>query len=101
MFSYSIGALIGAAALVAADGYSYSRSYGGSNSFVNQTTCNGKTYTYQELAGFGFVPSDSRDKFGDTAGGFGSSIYVDKSQWKKLSDGSYSGLLWGLPDRGW
>jgi hypothetical protein len=36
---------------------------------VNQTTCNGQTYTYEELAGYGFLPSDARDKFGDTIGG--------------------------------
>jgi len=39
--------------------------------FVNQTTCNGKTYTYEELAGYGFVPGDARDEFGDTLGGYG------------------------------
>lgn len=68
---------------------------------VNQTTCNGKTYTYQELAGYGFVPGNARDEFGDTLGGIGSAIALDRTQWRKLGNGSYTGVLWGLPDRGW
>lgn len=68
---------------------------------VNQTTCNGKQYTYQELAGFGLIPGHSRDKFGDTIGGIGSAIALDRSQWKKLRNGSYTGVIWTLPDRGW
>ncbi|KAH9213376.1 esterase-like activity of phytase-domain-containing protein [Leptodontidium sp. 2 PMI_412] len=68
--------------------------------FVNQTTCNGRTYTYEELAGYGTVPSNARDEFGDTLN-FGSALALDRSQWKKLSNGSYTGVLWGLPDRGW
>lgn len=68
---------------------------------VNQTLCNGKNYTYQELAGFGLIPSDARDYYGDTMGGFGSAIALDRSQWVKRSDGSYTGVLWAVPDRGW
>ncbi|KAI9732957.1 MAG: hypothetical protein M1818_007390 [Claussenomyces sp. TS43310] len=69
--------------------------------YVNQTTCNGKTYTYQELAGYGAFSGNATDKFGDTVGGMGSSIAIDRQQWKKLDNGSYSGVLWALPDRGW
>ncbi|KAI9894491.1 MAG: hypothetical protein M1814_003249 [Vezdaea aestivalis] len=69
--------------------------------FVKQTTCNGKQYTYESLAGYGIIPSDARDKLGDTLGGVGSSLALDRGAWKKNSDGSYSGVLWGLPDRGW
>lgn len=67
---------------------------------VNTTTCNGKTYVYEELAGYGYLPSNARDKYGDTLGGLGSAIAVDKSSWKK-SGKSYTGLLYALPDRGW
>ena len=52
--------------------------------YVNQTTCNGLTYTYQQLAGFGFIPSDARDKYGDTIGGIGSAIAIDKFSWLKV-----------------
>jgi len=71
---------------------------------VSEATCNSKVYTYEELSGYGFVPSDARDKFGDTIGGFGSAIALDKRSWKKTRKGhqdTYEGILYGLPDRGW
>jgi hypothetical protein len=70
-------------------------------SVVNQTVCNGKTYTYNALAGYGFLSGSAVDKFGDTLGGYGSAIAVDKSKWVKNSDGTYNGVVWVLPDRGW
>ncbi|KAL7272431.1 hypothetical protein RUND412_004763 [Rhizina undulata] len=69
------------------------------DTFVNQTTCNGKTFTYQELAGYGAIPSDFRDKFGDTVSA-GSSVALERKSWKKNGT-SYEGTLWMLPDRGW
>ena len=68
---------------------------------VNQTTCDGKQFTYQELAGYGFVASDARDKFGDTLGGYGSSIAIDRKSWTKIRSGTYTGTLYAIPDRGW
>lgn len=68
---------------------------------TNQTTCDGEQYTYQELAGYGFVPNDARDKFGDTLGGYGSAIAMDRRQWRKAKDGSYTGIVYAIPDRGW
>lgn len=72
---------------------------------VNVTTCNGKKYVYQELAGYGKLPADFRDKYGDTLGGIGSAIALDKKSYKfKKHDGkkgSYEGTIYGLPDRGW
>ncbi|KAK4465121.1 esterase-like activity of phytase-domain-containing protein [Cladorrhinum samala] len=70
---------------------------------VSTTKCQGKTYTYNELAGFGSIPSDARDKFGDTVS-VGSSAAI--TDWKKKTDPktkltSYTGTLYGLPDRGW
>ena len=44
---------------------------------VNQTLCNGKNYTYYELAGFGLIPGNARDQFGDTIGDMGSAIALD------------------------
>jgi len=75
--------------------------YRRADSSVNTTTCNGQTYVYQALAGYGFTPSDARDKFGDTAGGMGSSAAIDQKSWSIDSDGVYTGLLYALPDRGW
>ncbi|KAL5375694.1 hypothetical protein DPSP01_011050 [Paraphaeosphaeria sporulosa] len=70
---------------------------------VNETNCNGKTFIYEELAGWGTLPGDARDRFGDTIGGIGSAIALDKKSWKKKSGKKegYEGILWGLPDRGW
>lgn len=68
---------------------------------VTSTTCNGKTYEYLGLAGYGFTASDSRDKFGDTAGGIGSSAAFQPGSWTLNQNGSYTGLLYALPDRGW
>ncbi|KAI1333965.1 esterase-like activity of phytase-domain-containing protein [Xylariaceae sp. FL0016] len=68
---------------------------------VNSTSCNGRQYVYEELAGYGYVVSNAVDKFGDTLGGLGSSLHLDQSAWKKHCNGSYSGILWSLPDRGW
>ncbi|TKX24454.1 hypothetical protein C1H76_3061 [Elsinoe australis] len=68
---------------------------------ASETTCGGKKYTYERLAGYGFVASDAVDKFGDNLGGLGSAIFVEKGSWKKKGDGSYKGTLWALPDRGW
>lgn len=68
---------------------------------VNTTTCNGKNYLYEELAGYGYVVTDAVDRFGDTLGGLGSAIHIDRSSWKKACNGTYTGVLWSLPDRGW
>ena len=72
-----------------------------SSSVVNATTCNGKEYVYEELAGYGFVVSDAVDKFGDNLGGLGSAIHLDRASWEKSRNGTYTGVLWALPDRGW
>lgn len=70
---------------------------------VNSTTCNGKTYVYEELAGWGLLPSNARDKFGDTIGGIGSAIALEKGSWRRKRGGkeAYEGVIYGLPDRGW
>ncbi|KIW49794.1 hypothetical protein PV05_11440 [Exophiala xenobiotica] len=68
---------------------------------VNTTSCNADTFVYQQLVGYGLTASDSRDKFGDTAGGIGSSAAIDPKSWTVDKKGVYSGILWGLPDRGW
>lgn len=97
---FSTSLVLSVVSLAAANPYG---PYGGSpapSSVVNQTTCNGKTYTYESFAGYGFVPSNARDRFGDTLGGYGSSIAIDKNSWRRWGN-TYTGILYGLPDRGW
>ena len=67
-----------------------------STTSVNSTTCNGKSYVYQELAGYGFLESNAVDKYNDTIGGIGSSIAIDLNTWTHRG-GSYHGILWALP----
>ena len=78
----------------------YSATSTNTSSAVKTTTCNGETYVYQELAGYGYIPSTARDKYGDTLGGFGSAVAIDRATWTKVGK-SYTGLLYALPDRGW
>lgn len=81
---------------------SFSRDASTTAAAVNTTTCNGLFYAYTELAGYGFISGNARDKFGDTIGGIGSAIALDQSSWTRSADGlTYTGLLWALPDRGW
>ena len=61
----------------------------------------GSTFVNQGLVGVARVPSDARDQFGDTLGGFGSAMAMDLNSWKKNRDGSYTGTLHMVPDRGW
>ncbi|KAL8849779.1 MAG: hypothetical protein Q9221_005262 [Calogaya cf. arnoldii] len=68
---------------------------------LNQTNCKGKQYTYQQLAGYGLVPSNARDSYGDNLGGWGSAIAIDQKTWRKLKNGTYTGRLYAIPDRGW
>ncbi|KAL5115065.1 hypothetical protein ACEQ8H_007040 [Pleosporales sp. CAS-2024a] len=69
---------------------------------VNTTICNGKTYMYDFLAGYGKLAGNSRDKYGDTIGGIGSAIALDhKSVKYTKKTRSYEGTIYGLPDRGW
>ncbi|RHZ57964.1 hypothetical protein CDV55_104867 [Aspergillus turcosus] len=72
-----------------------------SGSVVNQTTCGGTSYEYTGLAGYGFIPSNAVDKYGDTLGGLGSAIAIDQDSWRKTGRDSYSGIIYCLPDRGW
>jgi hypothetical protein len=68
---------------------------------IAEVTIKGDHYKYLSLVGKGEFPSDGRDKFGDTAGGWGSGIAADVNTWKKRNDGFYEGILYAVPDRGW
>ena len=98
-------ALLTSSALLASATPPYSdlrrRAVAANQTVTNQTTCDQEQYTYQQLAGYGFVPSNARDKYGDTLGGYGSGIAIDRTSWVKTPNGSYTGLLWAVPDRGW
>jgi hypothetical protein len=57
----------------------------------------GKTYVNHGLVAVGWLPAATRDFDGETLGSFSS---MALSNWKKAADGSYTGTLRTLPDRG-
>src|SRR5215471_1445226 len=61
----------------------------------------GASFINHGLVGVARVPSDAHDQFGDTLGGFGSAMALDINSWKRNRDGSYTGTLLMVPDRGW
>ncbi|EEH10815.1 conserved hypothetical protein [Histoplasma capsulatum G186AR] len=68
---------------------------------AKKVTCGGNTYNYHGLEGYGFVPSNAVDKYGDTMGGIGGALAIEQSSWHRKEDGTYEGIAWALPDRGW
>jgi outer membrane autotransporter protein len=63
-------------------------------------TLNGTVFTNQGLQGVGRLPASLRDKFGETFGSI-SAMQIDTKSWRRRSDGTYSGTLYALPDRGY
>lgn len=63
------------------------------------TAINGHTFVNQGVVAVGRVAADARDFNGETIGSF-SGMGVDRGSWKRNDDGSYSGTLFTLPDRG-
>ena len=61
---------------------------------------NGATYLNKGLVGVGNYVSNGIDGLGDTLGSF-SSFKVDATTWRKNANGSYAGMLYTLPDRGY
>ncbi len=60
-------------------------------------TLNGQTFVNHGLVGAGHLSAATRDFAGDTLGSFSGMALRD---WKKDADGSYSGDIYTLPDRG-
>jgi hypothetical protein len=60
----------------------------------------GSTFTNDGLVGVARVPSNARDKYGETLGGWGSAMAFVPGSWK-MKNGTYTGNLVAVPDRGW
>ena len=60
-------------------------------------TLNGQSFINHGLVGAGHLSAATRDFAGDTLGSFSSMALRD---WKRQADGSYSGDIYTLPDRG-
>jgi hypothetical protein len=66
----------------------------------SSVTFGGLTYVNKGLVGVGNFSASALDSRGDTLGSF-SSFKIDTNTWRKNVDGSYSGTLYTLPDRGY
>lgn len=64
---------------------------------VNITVCNGKTFVYEELAGYGYLASDFQDRYGDSLS-LGSSIALDRETWTQKGD-VYEGVMYAVPGK--
>src|SRR5262249_60735220 len=64
-------------------------------------TFEGATFVNKGLVGVARIPSTALDEFGETLGGIGSGMAIDLKKWKKRHDGTYTGTLYMIPDRGW
>lgn len=62
-------------------------------------TVGGQTFVNKGLVGVGRMPSNLKDKFGETFGS-GSGMTVDAASWRRVGDG-YEGTFYLLPDRGY
>src|SRR5262249_6983143 len=62
-------------------------------------TVGGLTLVNKGLVGVGRIPSDRRDKLGETFGS-GSGLAADVTSWRRTANG-YSGTFYLLPDRGY
>lgn len=60
----------------------------------------GQSFVNKGLVGVGIFATNVLDGRGDTFGSF-SSFKVDHNSWRKNANGSYSGTLYTLPDRGY
>lgn len=67
---------------------------------VTTVTVNHQTFVNQGLVGVGRMPSDLKDKFGETFGSF-SAFTFQPGSWQRNANGSYSGTLFAQPDRGY
>lgn len=61
---------------------------------------NGRAFVNHGLVGVGRMPSNLKDKFGETFGSF-SAFAFEPGSWRRNADGTYSGTLFAQPDRGY
>ncbi len=71
----------------------------GGSAAAQTVSVNGSSFASQGLVGVGRVGAQARDGFGDTLS-LGSSMMLDLTRWRGAGDG-FTGVLYGLPDRGW
>lgn len=68
--------------------------------FSSTVSFGGQNFVNKGLVGVGVFSANTLDGRGDTFGSF-SSFKIDHNSWRKNANGSYSGTLYTLPDRGY
>lgn len=106
MLNHSIlvrGSLLALAVAVAAPGFAQSKAFTTANistaAGAVSSTLNGTTFVNQGLLGAGRLSASTRDFRNETLGSF-SGMALNLSTWGRNADGSYSGSIFTLPDRG-
>ncbi|CAG7852304.1 Uncharacterized secreted protein ARB_04696 Flags: Precursor [Serendipita indica DSM 11827] len=70
-------------------------------SLCSDTHKGSDTFVNKGLVAFGFIPSDAKDKYGETLGGFGSAMALQRGTFRAKPDGTFEGKMIVLPDRGY
>ncbi|KAG9052526.1 hypothetical protein FS842_009723 [Serendipita sp. 407] len=70
-------------------------------SLSTSITVGGHTFVNKGLVAFGLIPTEAKDSYGETLGGFGSSIAIQRGTFKARNDGTFTGKFVVLPDRGY
>jgi len=68
--------------------------------YAQSVTFGGQTFVNKGLVGVARVPSNAVDELGDTMS-IGSGMALDLTNWSSNGNGTYTGTLYLLPDRGW
>ncbi|TFK84975.1 hypothetical protein K466DRAFT_495616 [Polyporus arcularius HHB13444] len=69
-------------------------------SFAVKVQLGGKTYINKGLVAFGLIPSNFTESTGDTLGGIGSAIALNRGSFSQSSGGTFKGTFVTQPDRG-
>jgi hypothetical protein len=68
--------------------------------FGQNVSLGGVTFVPKGLVGAGRISAAQRDVAGETFGSL-SGLALDRSTWRRNADGSYAGILYAQPDRGY
>ncbi|QRV99558.1 hypothetical protein RhiJN_27577 [Ceratobasidium sp. AG-Ba] len=60
-----------------------------------------QTFVNKGLVGFGYIPASARDSYGETLGGLGSAIAIQRGSFQAGPNGTFTGRLIAQPDRGY
>lgn len=95
----AVVSVLGVAATAAAQSVQFTRPNITTAAGATSVTLSGKTFVNQGLVGVGRVSADTRDFAGETFGSF-SGMSLDLASWRRNANGTYSGTMFTLPDRG-